>query len=64
MDEYDVLLAHISPRAAAITLLLLDRVLERYEKERGVVFDQAEKDAIVEVLRFIARRDLRKASTV
>lgn len=64
MEEYDVLLAHISPRAAAVTLLLLDRVLERYEKERGVVFDDCEKDAIVEVLRYIARRDVRKSSAV
>lgn len=64
MEEYDVLLAHITPRAAAVTLLLLDRVLERYEKERGVAFDESEKRAIVEVLRFIARRDARKSFAV
>jgi len=64
MEEYDVLLAHITPRAAAVTLLLLDRVLERYQKERGVVFDASEKNAIVEVLRYIARRDIRRSSAV
>jgi|GEM_PF-6506143 len=64
MEEYDLLLAHITPRAAAVTLLLLDRVLQRYEKERGVAFDDSEKNAIIEVLRFIASRDARKSSAV
>jgi DNA phosphorothioation-dependent restriction protein DptG len=64
MEEYDLLLAHITPRAAAVTLLLLDRVLERYEKERGVAFDESEKNAIIEVLRYIACRDTRKSTAV
>ncbi len=49
----------ISPRAAALTLLLFERVVRRYEREKGYALSEADKRAIQSVLRSIAARDSR-----
>lgn len=57
MTEFERALAHISPRVATVTLLLFDRVVARYEVERGRHLTDEEKGTIVSVLRYLARRD-------
>ncbi len=54
MDRY---LADITPRAASVTLLLFERVVARYEREKGRVLTEKEREAILRVLRSIAARE-------
>ncbi|MBI2941914.1 MAG: hypothetical protein HYY04_15910 [Chloroflexi bacterium] len=50
-------LTAVSPRAASVTLLLFDRVVERYHREKGYRLSEDERETILAVLRDIARRD-------
>ncbi len=54
MDHY---LADITPRAASVTLLLFERVVARYEREKGRALTEKEREAILRVLRSIAARE-------
>ncbi len=54
MDRY---LADITPRAASVTLLLFERVVARYEREKGRPLSEKDREAILRVLRSIAARE-------
>ena len=55
------LLSDVTPRAAAATLLMLDRVMEAYEHENGQPLERIDRQVIRDLLRAIARRDCRVA---
>ena len=59
VNEIDRVLAEISPRAAAVTILLFERVVARYEREKGRQLTDAEREAILGILRYIVNRDSR-----
>ncbi|HEX5416147.1 MAG TPA: hypothetical protein VFZ25_10805 [Chloroflexota bacterium] len=61
MNEIERTLAEITPRAAAVTLMLFDRVVERYEQETGRQLSAAERATVVTILRRIVRQDTRVA---
>lgn len=61
MNEIERTLAEITPRAAAVTLMLFDQVVERYERETGRQLSIAERATVVTILRRIIRQDLRPA---
>lgn len=61
MNEIERTLAEITPRAAAVTLMLFDRVVERYEQETGRPLSAAERATVVTILRRIVRQDTRVA---
>jgi len=57
MHELERALAEITPRAATVTLLLFDEVVERYEREKGFPLDGEERQTILSVLRYIVARE-------
>jgi len=57
MHELERALAEITPRAATVTLLLFDEVVERYEREKGFPLSEEEKKTILSVLRYIVTRE-------
>ena len=59
MNEIERTLAEITPRAAAVTLMLFDQVVERYEQETGRQLNVAERATVVTILRRIIRQDTR-----
>lgn len=61
MNEIERTLAEITPRAAAVTLMLFDQVVERYERETGRELSAAERATVVTILRRIIRQDTRVA---
>jgi hypothetical protein len=50
-------LSQLTPRVAAATLLMIDRVLEEYEHEKGISVPPVDRQIICDVLRAIACRD-------
>lgn len=56
-SEIDRALVGVTPRAAAVTLLLFDRVVDRYERETGRRLSESERETILAVLRHIVARD-------
>lgn len=59
--EIDRVLAGVTPRAAAVTLMLFDRVVARYERENGRELTDAERETILAILRHIVSRDARRS---
>jgi hypothetical protein len=59
VNEIERTLAEITPRAAAVTLMLFDQVVERYERETGHQLSAAERATVVTILRRIIRQDTR-----
>jgi len=57
VKDIDLALADITPRAAAVTLLLFDRVVARYEREGGRHLSETERVVIASILRQIVLRD-------
>jgi hypothetical protein len=57
VKDIDFALADITPRAAAVTLILFDRVVARYEREGGRSLTEIERTMIVSLLRRIVRCD-------
>ena len=64
MNELERALADISPRAASVTLLMFDDVVERYQRDKGHVLSDDEKHTILSVLRFIVARESRHQRTL
>ncbi len=60
MYDLERALAEISPRAAAVTLLLFDDVVKRYESEKGYALSEEEKQVIVSVLRYVVSREAQR----
>lgn len=56
-SELDRALVGVTPRAAAVTLLLFDRVVARYERETGRHLSETERDTILTILRHVVARD-------
>ncbi len=56
-SEIDRALVGVTPRAAAVTLLLFDRVVARYERETGRHLSETERDTILTILRHVVTRD-------
>jgi hypothetical protein len=54
MSNVDRYLADITPRAASVTLLLFERVVARYEREKGRTLGEKDREAILAILRSIA----------
>lgn len=50
-------LNRLTPRVAAAALLMIDRVLEVYEHEKGLTVPPIDRQIICDVLRAIACRD-------
>lgn len=59
VNEIERTLAEITPRAAAVTLMLFDQVVERYERETGRELSTTERATVVTILRRIIRQDTR-----
>lgn len=59
MNDLERTLEEITPRAAAVTLLLFDQVIAQYERDRGTVLTEEEKRTVQRVLRFILLRECR-----
>ena len=57
MSNPDRYLADITPRVASVTLLLFDRVVARYEREKCRTLDEKERESILRVLRSNAARE-------
>jgi hypothetical protein len=57
VKDIDFALADITPRAAAVTLILFDRVVARYEREGGRSLSEIERTMIVSLLRRIVLCD-------
>jgi len=55
--EIDRALDGVTPRAAAVTLMLFDRVVARYERETGRRLTDSERDTILTILRHVVSRD-------
>ena len=55
--EIDRILAGVTPRAAAVTLMLFDRVVARYERETGQTLSDVERETIMAILRHLVSRD-------
>ncbi len=55
--EIDRALVGVTPRAAAVTLMLFDRVVARYERETGKRLAESERETILAILRHIVARD-------
>jgi len=55
--EIDRALIGVTPRAAAVTLMLFDRVVARYERETGRHLTDSERETILAILRHIVARD-------
>lgn len=55
--EIDRALGGVTPRAAAVTLMLFDRVVARYERETGRRLTESERETIVAILRHIVASD-------
>lgn len=55
--EIDRVLVGVTPRAAAVTLMLFDRVVARYERENGHRLTEAERETILAILRHIVSKD-------
>lgn len=60
MHELERALADITPRAATVTLLLFDEVVQRYEIGRRCTLSEDEKRIIRSVLRYIVARECRR----
>lgn len=58
-NEIDRALDGVTPRAAAVTLMLFDRVAARYERETGHHLTDLERETILAILRHIVERDAR-----
>lgn len=58
-NEIDRALVGVTPRAAAVTLMLFDRVAARYERETGHHLTELERETILAILRHIVERDAR-----
>lgn len=56
-SEIDRALVGVTPRAAAVTLMLFDRVVARYERETGRQLSESERDTILTILRHVVSRD-------
>jgi hypothetical protein len=56
-SEIDRVLVGVTPRAAAVTLMLFDRVVARYERETGRQLSESERETILAILRHIVARD-------
>ena len=59
VKEIDRVLADVTPRAAAVTLMLFDRVVARYEREKGRPLTDSERQTILAILRYIVARESR-----
>ncbi|HUX85400.1 MAG TPA: hypothetical protein VMW65_00225 [Chloroflexota bacterium] len=59
MNEIDRVLADVTPRAAAVTLMLFERVVARYEREKGRPLSESERHTILAILRYIVSRESR-----
>ena len=57
MNDLERTLAEITPRAAAVTLLLFDRVVAQYERDRGAALSDEEKRTVQRVLQYILQRE-------
>lgn len=55
--EIDRALDGVTPRAAAVTLMLFDRVVARYERETGKRLTESERETILAILRHIVAKD-------
>ncbi|MGH2460293.1 MAG: hypothetical protein ACRDIY_15660 [Chloroflexota bacterium] len=56
-SEIDRALDGVTPRAAAVTLMLFDRVVARYERENGCQLSDSERATILTILRHVVSRD-------
>jgi len=59
VNEIDRVLADVTPRAAAVTLMLFERVVARYEREKGHPLTESERHTILAILRYIVSRESR-----
>jgi hypothetical protein len=59
MNDLERTLTDITPRAATVTLLLFDQVVERYERESGRILAPSERAMITAILRRVIARDAR-----
>ena len=57
MNDLERTLAEITPRAAAVTLLLFDRIIVQYEQDKGIVLSEEEKRTVQRVLRFVLTQE-------
>lgn len=57
MNDLERTLAEITPRAAAVTLLLFDRVVRQYERDRGAALSDEEKRTVRRILQYILDRE-------
>jgi hypothetical protein len=57
VNDLERTLAEITPRAAAVTLLLFDRVVKQYERDRGVALSPEEKRTVQRVLQYIVDQE-------
>ena len=61
MNDLERTLTEITPRAATVTLLLFDKVVERYEHESNRTLSPSERALIVSILRRVVASDTRVA---
>jgi hypothetical protein len=59
MNDLERTLTEITPRAATVTLLLFDKVVERYENESNRTLSPSERALIVSILRRVVASDTR-----
>jgi hypothetical protein len=57
MNDLERTLAEITPRAAAVTLLLFDHIIIQYERDKGIVLSEEEKRTVQRVLRFVLTQE-------
>lgn len=61
VNEIERALSEITPRAAAVTLMLFEQVVTRYERETGRELSTTERAMVVSILRRIVRQDSQPA---
>lgn len=61
MNDLERTLTDITPRAATVTLMLFDQVVERYEREANRALGAGERAMIVAILRRVVAQDARAA---
>jgi hypothetical protein len=59
VNELQRVLSEISPRAATVTLLMFEQVVERYQRQKGYVLGDDAKHTIRSVLQYIVTRESR-----
>ena len=59
MNDLERTLTEITPRAATVTLLLFDKVVERYENESNRTLSPSERALIVSILHRVVASDTR-----